>query len=125
MPQLKQLSPDKQTKVLWLHHKAFHDAPCAPCGGQCCEGCARNKGYQDWATDWGAWGLLSSHVFAKQQYDYGWDEKKGYLGPNGCKLPVTERSEVCLRFMCGKPGFNKEAREASFAMNDLFFERNV
>lgn len=95
MTLLKELPPEDQTRVLKLHHEAFGgDSACKQCPGNCCAACAANVAYRDdeWQDPKG-WKALKR--------EYGWDRKLGFKGETGCKLPLTERSHVCLGFQCG------------------------
>lgn len=85
---VKELPPEKQTRVLRLHNQAFGgDTACKQCPGNCCADCARAQGYRyDWEPG--------------EKEKFGFDEKTGFKGETGCKLPLTERSSTCLCFAC-------------------------
>lgn len=91
MPQLKSLSPMNQTAVLKLHHDIFSDSACKTCKGSCCVSCGASQGYLS---------FLPSKQFKELAEKYGFDKKKGFQTETGCALPMTERSDVCLSFMC-------------------------
>lgn len=108
---LKNLPPDAQTQVLWLHHEAFGgDSACVPCKGGCCRNCAHSDGYLN------EFGLTEKEHAAQEQRiaatkeKYGWTNDAGFQGEHGCKLPITERSHVCLGFMCGGIGYGSAER---------------
>lgn len=87
--QLKTLKPDVQQRVLWLHHQAFGgETACGPCKGGCCGGCSYNGGY------------LTPTAFREARKKYPFDKKNGFKTPTGCALPITERSSVCLGYIC-------------------------
>ena len=65
------------------------------CGGQCCQNCAAATGH--FRGD-----LLMSPKVLQLKKEYGFDDKTGWLGENGCKLPVNERSAACLGWYCLK-----------------------
>lgn len=95
-----EMSPDKQQRVLWLHHQAFGDSACKSCPGACCVGCASAEGYFRWSKDRAA--------VEKLKETYNFDKVRGFKTDTGCALPVLERSEVCLGFFCGGRGWRGE-----------------
>jgi hypothetical protein len=101
MTQLKELSPDKQQRVLWLHHKAFGGkTACTTCEGACCAQCNHSRGYVGWGMSNEEW-----EVFAEKHH---FDKEKGFQTDKGCSLPMTERSMTCLGFMCGGVRYTPE-----------------
>lgn len=124
---LKELSPENQQRVLWLHNEAFggKDVACKKCPGNCCYNCGGARAYLD--------EKLTPELKAK----YGWHERLGFQREHGCSLPLAERSDVCLSFACGgvnhgpddfglrppvgvnRP-FKKAAREALRKMRNIF-----
>jgi hypothetical protein len=61
---------------------------CSGCTVSCCEPCAREKGY------------YKAERFEELKRKYSFDEKKGFLGPNGCLIPRLLRSTRCLYHIC-------------------------
>lgn len=88
--QLKDLPPDVQTKVLKLHHEVFGESACKTCEGACCSHCGPHRGYL----------RISEDKFKVLVKGYGFTQAEGFKGTDGCKLPVTERSSVCLSYSC-------------------------
>ena len=77
----------------------------------CCSMCSKHGGY------------LVRHYSDKDikkiRKDFDWDKDKGFLGDEGCKLPYTIRSGVCIGFMClnlesalAKSGVSSQQRTA-------------
>lgn len=89
--QLRNLKPESQQRVLFLHHAAFAHSACETCAGSCCRNCAGNFGY------------LEDGDFDEAKKKYGFDEKKGFQRETGCALPLMERSGICLGFICYDP----------------------
>lgn len=133
MTVLKDLRPDIQQRVLWLHHKAFSNSACGECKGACCEHCAGALGY---LYPWSSTDGPDKAAFAVIAEKYGFDKRLGFKGETGCKLPVQERSSVCLSFICGgvsraharswpSPGVNKpftaEQMESAHEIRDLMY----
>lgn len=125
--QLKSLSPERQKRVIKLHSEAFARGKeiCGPCKGHCCQGCAGAEGYLRYGSN-----LSTSQLDALKQ-THGFDKKRGFLSDTGCKLPLEERSGLCIGFMCwsGKmrPAtddiWKKEERAAAGKIGDTFYEQ--
>jgi len=65
----------------------------------CCADCAKYKGWYDNERD----ELHTQFTIDEQkQIKQCWDEKTGFLGENGCKLPRRLRSYTCLSTDCKK-----------------------
>ena len=61
---------------------------CWGCTISCCESCVREKGY------------YKDEKFKELKSKYAFDEKRGFLGPNGCLIPRLFRSARCLYHIC-------------------------
>lgn len=61
---------------------------CSGCAVSCCEPCVREKGY------------YKDEKFEQLKSKYTFDEKRGFLGPNGCFIPRIFRSTRCLYHIC-------------------------
>jgi hypothetical protein len=128
--QLKDLTQEEQTRVMWLHRAAFGEhsmAPCSTCEGSCCKGCGAAQGY------------LRGEVFEEAKSHYHFDVVSGFQTPTGCSLPIADRSATCLRFMCWEPVhvsplesgetdaktipsvWSKEQRACSIEISNIFF----
>jgi hypothetical protein len=97
--------------------------------------CAGAEGYRDYDEP--------RDITEARKKKYGFDSKRGFKGETGCKLPMHERSHVCLGFICsGKGpekvppwgyglhppvGVNKPFTEAQYErtvyMRDLMFDK--
>ena len=63
--------------------------------GICCEGrCVEGKGF--YQPD--EWNEFTEEQ--RQQIRALWDDKTGYLGPDGCRIPWNLRSFACLKYDC-------------------------
>ena len=58
---------------------------CVKCA-DCCRECLKRKGY------------FSDEAFAQVEH-YGFAEK-GFLGDEGCRIPLHERSYTCITHLC-------------------------
>lgn len=71
----------------------------------------------------------------KLKKTYGFTKKDGFKGETGCKLPITERNDICLSYMCSgiagsgswappvsKP-FTKEDRERGYEIQNAFWQK--
>lgn len=128
MIQLKELPPERQVQVLKLHQEIFSNSACTTCKGACCHSCHTAKGYLG----------LSAEKFKKFTSVYPFDPKMGFKTETGCSLPIRERSDICLSFMCsgdkrqweryGSEGpavtrpFTKIQWDKSKQMKDLFLD---
>jgi hypothetical protein len=121
--QLKELSAIQQKQVLALHKEAFSDSACTTCKGACCSTCASVNGYLG----------LTGKAFKEVADKYNFDAQRGFQTDTGCSLPLAERSDVCLSYMCtGDPKqwdkngptalrpFTADQRRKSFEITDLF-----
>ena len=55
----------------------------------CCNECAKHVGY-----------LKVKEHELPEEYKNLFDEEKGFLGENGCKLPKEKRSVTCVCYAC-------------------------
>lgn len=99
--QLKNLPLEEQTKVLKIHEETFKDSACKTCDGNCCERCGPAKGY--FST------RMPQRTFEELAAKYAFTEENGFRGETGCKLPIVERNDICLSFMCS--GIALEGRD--------------
>lgn len=88
MPRIIELKPDVATRALKDHHLAFANGPCGPCKGACCRGCAQ------------AHGFLTDKDYAHNRRKYGWNKETGFQTDQGCRIPVHERSRICVGYQC-------------------------
>jgi hypothetical protein len=58
------------------------------CFGKCCSECASYQGY------------LKPKKFTQLKKKYGFNDKTGFNGATGCKIPRKERSVTCRNFLC-------------------------
>ncbi|WP_374566016.1 hypothetical protein [Ideonella sp.] len=88
------MSASQATRLARLHHETFAVAGCRQCDGRCCKDCAENEGYFQ-ETE------LTRAGLKRLKAEYGFDRKTGFRGPNGCRVPLNERSPTCNVFYCG------------------------
>ena len=88
------MSASQATRLARLHHQTFAVAGCRQCDGPCCKDCAENEGYFQ-ETE------LTRAGLKRLKAEYGFDRKTGFRGPNGCRVPLDERSPTCNTFYCG------------------------
>lgn len=116
-----ELPTKDRRKVIKLYAEAFQEkeTPCPTCEWHCCAGCAPSEGYH-YA------GRANDHnvksTVDRLKETYGWTDlpksfrtldwktfdvevrkiSQGfYVKGQGCRLPVEERSALCLSFTCG------------------------
>lgn len=132
--QLKSLSPERQQRVIKLHSEAFARGKevCGPCKGSCCKDCASASGY---LRDWRIPDKEQDAKIKALKKKHGFDNKRGFLSDTGCKLPLEERSEICLGFICWDGGFRTvrpnqqsiwkdEERAAAHSIKSVFYEHD-
>lgn len=70
---------------------------CGKCtfGGNCCSMCNNNFGYFSTSRD-------TITPYRKRLLLSLWDDKEGFRGTNGCRIPRKHRSITCLTFSCIK-----------------------
>ena len=71
--------------------------PCLNTTNCCCSPCVEFYGYLKYVKD-----------SDKPVYDAAFDEKTGFLGESGCRLPRELRSATCLAHLCGEAKEKKD-----------------
>lgn len=88
------MSASQAMRLARLHYQTFAIAGCRQCDGRCCKDCAENEGYF-------AETELTHAGLRRLKAEYGFDRKTGFRGPEGCRVPLNERSPTCNVFYCG------------------------
>ena len=65
---------------------------CGACKGFCCSRCVETHGY--FRRNYGLGGEIPAEL--KPLFD----DKTGFKGEHGCRIPVEQRSEICREFIC-------------------------
>jgi len=78
---------------------------CSGCAISCCNDCVKEMGY------------YRDKQIEDLKSKYSFDEKKGFLGAQGCCIPRPDRSERCLYHICLRIQMNviKEKGPTEFA----------
>lgn len=127
--QLKELPKEIQVQVLNIYEKTFKDSACrTACDGNCCSRCAVAEGFFG--------GRMPGKVLNELKAKFEFNDKDGFRGPTGCKLPLEERNDICLSFMCsGQPAsppftiygphkempFSEEQRDNGYKISEAFW----
>jgi hypothetical protein len=103
--------------------KPVNDKYCATCKVCCCKNCSEcDAHYRISGKITNRFRAIVRQGLDELKSVYGWNDKKGYLGADGCKLPRVFRSLTCLRFTCNK--FNSEDVQVLIALAEyLVHER--
>jgi hypothetical protein len=129
--QLKELPQEVQVQVLAIYEETFKDSACRrACDGNCCSRCADAEGFFG--------GRMPRKSLDELKAKFGFTPKDGFRGPSGCNLPVEERNDICLSFMCsGSPPvqgfttygpkvhmpFNDKQRENGYKISSAFWQK--
>ena len=124
----------KRRKIIKIYNEAFvkQSVPCPTCEHNCCDGCVATHGYfrhfdgethvQDLKSRFGWTPVGDSHwkmpVEQRRHHDQGF-----FVAGKGCRLPVEERSAICIGFTCMT--MSTEQRKLSFDISDIWDDRAI